>query len=501
MAVTIYAAYSFVPPPSAPYTTLNVVGYKGVYNSAWVGNVSAMMTTVMLSLWGFFLVTGGIKKDIDTEVGLIVATTPISNFGYLLSKCLSNFLVLLTIMGCTFVISIAMFFVRSGDYPFIISKFIVPFLLLAVPALLLISAIAIVGEVFLGRKSILQYILFVFLFGVIVAHANGEQNDTLGIITDPFGLRTMTASIKNLVNNQFHADITEVSFGFTFHSHNAFKTFVWEGISFSPVFCISRLLWVGISVGLVYSSSFFFHRFDIKQRSGKKKKAMASPQINHENLMPQGGITMANLPLVTTNYSIIPFIKTELLLMLRKGSKWFWLINAGLSISMLFAPLAIGHLYLLPILWFLQVTRLSELATKEKTNRLHYFTYASYKPLQRMLPAQVIAGIILALTLSLPLIARYAMIFNWYAIFNICNGAIFIVLLAVCLGIVSDGKKLFEVFFFLLTYMITQRATPLDYLGAMPHSNAMIYLLIILATNVVLVATSVFVRGYQSRHL
>jgi hypothetical protein len=33
---------------------------------------------------------------------------------------------------------------------------------------------------------------------------------------------------------------------------------------------------------------------------------------------------------------------------------------------MLFAPLAVRTLYILPVLWFLQVTRWSELATKEK---------------------------------------------------------------------------------------------------------------------------------------
>ena len=158
LAIAIYAAYSFVPPPTASYTTLSVVGFKGVYNSAWVGYVSGMMTTIMVSLYGFFLINSGIKKDIDTGVGAIVATTSITNFEYLLSKFLSNFLVLLSIMGFTFVISIVMFFVRSSGYPFIIANFVLPYLLFAVPALLTVSALAIVGEVFLGKRNILQCI-------------------------------------------------------------------------------------------------------------------------------------------------------------------------------------------------------------------------------------------------------------------------------------------------------------------------------------------------------
>src|ERR1700743_1601763 len=131
LAITIYAAYSFVPANTASYTTLNVPGYRAAFNSAWVGYVSATMTTVMLSLYGFLLVNNGIKKDIDTEVGLIVATTPVTNFWYLLTKLFSNFLVLLTIAGITFAVSMLMFVVRGSGYPFIFADFIIPYILFA----------------------------------------------------------------------------------------------------------------------------------------------------------------------------------------------------------------------------------------------------------------------------------------------------------------------------------------------------------------------------------
>ena len=49
LAITVYVGYLFVPPTTAPYTTLNVPGYRAAFNSAWVGYVSSMMSTVMLS--------------------------------------------------------------------------------------------------------------------------------------------------------------------------------------------------------------------------------------------------------------------------------------------------------------------------------------------------------------------------------------------------------------------------------------------------------------------
>jgi len=355
--------------------------------------------------------------------------------------------------------------------------------------------------VFLGRRSILQYVVFFFLFGIILANVNGLKNNNIAILEDTFGVRTMTSSIKEEVNTQYHEKIEAVSLGFTFHARDrAFKTFVWNGISYSGLFLFSRLLWVIIAFGLVYGSSFFFHRFDIKQSAGKRKKMLKVADKPVPSYIAPAGISMVTLPPVIADYGILPFIKTELLLLVRKGPRWFWFINAGLFIAIFFVPMEIACI-LLAILWFLQVSRWSELATKEKANRLHYFTYSAYKPLQRMLPAQILAGVILAITLALPLIVRYAINLNGYGIINLINGAIFIVLFAVCLGIVSGGKKLYEIFFFLLTYCIIEKLPIADYFGSMAHGGPLNYIGFILIMNVCLAIISFSVRNYQARHL
>jgi len=500
LAITIYAAYSFVPPPSASYTTLNVVGYKGIYNSAWVGHVSAMMTTIMLSLYGFFLINGGIKKDVDTGIGQIIATTPLSNFGYLLSKTLSNFLVLLTITGITFMMSIVMFFVRTDGSSFVLTDFVLPYLFFALPALLFISSLAVVGEVFLGRKSILQYVVFFFLFGVIMSNVVGHSGSTAITFVDPFGVNAMTNSVKDKVNTQYHEHIEAVNLGFTFSAKHRFKTFVWDGISWTSIFLLSRLVWVCFAFAIVYFSSFFFHRFDFKQPVSKKKKEPAFSASSGISEFAKG-INVALLPPVVADYSIFPFVKTELLLLIRKGSKWFWMINGGAWISMLFVPLNVAHAYILPVLLFLQVTRFSDIATKEITNRLHYFTWSSYKPLQRMLPSQLLAGVILAVGLALPVMLRYAIISDFYTVLNLINGAVFVVLLSVGLGILSGGKKLFEILFFFITYCVIEKIPVADYIGSMQHNSHTGFITTVLILNLFLAAISFGVRNYQVRHL
>jgi len=499
LIVTVYVAYCFVPPDNANYTTLNASGYKGAYNSAWVGYVSAIMTTVMLSLYGFLLVNSGIKKDIDTEVGLIIATTPISNFKYLLCKQLSNYLVLLTIAGCTFSVSLVLFFVRGAGYPFALLNFILPYLLFAIPTLFLIASLAVVAEVFLRNRSMLQFIIYFFLFGATMTRIIGSSDNTTGVF-DPMGLSLMIKSITNHINSQFHAHVKDVSFGFIFNGGRAYKHFVWNGISWPAVFVLSRLLWMGLGVTLVYVSSLFFHRFNFKQALAKKKRKAIVQQPDADKLpFNPTGIARRALPPLVFNYSIFPFIKTELLLLVRQGNKWLWLLNAGLWIAMFIAPLPIAYAYLLPVLLFLQVTRFSDLVTKEKTNRVHYFAYASYKPLLRMLPAQIIAGVLLALALAVPIIVRSAIALNGYAVIYIINGVVFLVLLSAALGILSGGKKLFEVVFFMLTYAAINKVNVTDYLGSMPHGS--LYLFVILFINAGLCFAALVTRNYQVKHL
>jgi len=71
----------------------------------------------------------------------------------------------------------------------------------------------------------------------------------------------------------------------------------------------------------------------------------------------------------------------------------------------------------------------------------------------------------------------------------------------VSLGIVSGGKKLFEIVFFMLTYAATQKIPEIDYVGATPHPDHTGYIGIIMLLILSMGMVSFFVRNYQARHL
>jgi hypothetical protein len=285
------------------------------------------------------------------------------------------------------------------------------------------------------------------------------------------------------------------SMGFNFSPKNEVKVFVFNGMDWPIGFLISRLVWIAFGIGLVWTSSKFFHRFDVREKIRTVKKSKVPGEIA-EHVSPKI-ISLAALPAITADYSITAFIKTELLMLYRKGPRWFWLVNAGGMIALIFAPLDIAHQFILPVLWFLQVGRWSDITTKEKTNRIHHFTYAAYQPLRRLLPSQLIAGVILAFVLASPLFVRYAIAQQFLPIAGIVAGGIFIVLFAACLGIISGGKKLFEVLFFAITYMNVNRVPFADYFGFSPTASS---LLILVALSIFLAALSWLVRSYEIRH-
>ncbi|WP_271767764.1 ABC transporter permease [Aquimarina algiphila] len=491
LCISLAIAYTFIPPPDATYSTIRIGDYQGYYNSEWIGYVTAIMTSIFLSLVGFYLVNSGIKKDISSKIGQIIATTKISNFQYLLSKAIGNFLILSTIAFIIFIMSILLFFIYSTGYPFKILQFIIPYAVIVLPSLLFISVLAVFFEVFLGRIPVLQNILFFFLFSLILVNDNfGTKEFGWDIFGTRIILDQMEESVREISNIE---NTSGLSIGYALGNISKTKYFTFEGIHFPGSFLLSRLAWMGLGLFLLGFASIFFHRFKIKERFQPKKI---------ENVLKtviKSDINISKLPKIEKSFRVLPLIKTEFVLLVRSGHKWLWVLNIIGVLSLCFAPLSVAHQIILPILWFLQVSRWSSLVTKEKNFNTHFFTFASYRPLRRLLLSQVISGILLALLLATPLLVRYLTLLDFAHITTIILGGVFIVSLAVVLGILSNGKKLFEIIFFMLTYTNINAIPFTDYYGGLHHHHT--YLMAITIVSAFLLIVSYTIRSIELKKI
>ncbi len=90
MGISIYLGYA----AATGQLAMRVNDSRGVFNSAWIGGLMALVATTFLSLAGFYVVKNTIERDRLTRVGEILASTPMSKTLYVMGKAISNFVVL-----------------------------------------------------------------------------------------------------------------------------------------------------------------------------------------------------------------------------------------------------------------------------------------------------------------------------------------------------------------------------------------------------------------------
>jgi hypothetical protein len=364
-----------------------------------------------------------------------------------------------------------------------------------IPSIFFVSICAVVGEVLLGRHKAIQYLLYFFLFNILISQMQKLDDSWIGQILDPTGNSIVTGQLRDYVKEHLDSEYFEVSTGFIFGNKDDIKRFEFPGLKWNTSFVLSRVAIVLLGIGLLYGVSRVFHRFDLRERVRAKKQS--NQVIPHVESHPEW--KRAKLPPLNISFAIIPLIRVEFLMLIRTGSKWFWLPNIGLMIASIFAPLDVAHQILLPVLWFLQVGRFADIATKETANRVHHFSFGSFRPLTRLFPAQAISAVLLLFLLSVPLLFRYAFAGEWLTMMAIVAGGIFIVLVSLFLGQLSGGRKLFDVMFFMLTYVNLNKAPELDYFGGMGTSPWIIT--VIFLVSVGLYALSILLRKRQMNRM
>ncbi|OEK06506.1 hypothetical protein [Roseivirga misakiensis] len=492
MAVSLALGFLFIPAADATYETVTVGTYKGVYNSAWIGVVSAVMASTFVSLLGFYVINSNLSKDIDSKVGQIIATTRVSNFGYLFSKVTSNFLVLSTMIAVMLGMNVGLFFLYGSEFSFEPLQFILPYLFIPIPAMFLVANLAVVLEVIFKQKSTLQNVFYFLLIAIAFAQ-NVKTDGSKGI--DPFGTRLGTADMISQVNDLSDEEkVSQLNIGFRLGNKQETKPFVFEGISLSLVNVAGRFIWMIAGVLLTFAVSRSFHRFDLKEHLKRKKQKKAVLDV-----LPIANLDLSVLPKADTSYSLWPLLKTEFLLLIRQGSRWLWMLNLVGIALLAFLDLKVAHTIILPILWFLQVSRWSQLTTKEQFYNVHQFTFAAYKPISRVYASQLIAGIALGILIALPLVLRHLTAGDLNQAIGPILGSVFIVGLSAISGIISQGKKLFEILFFFLSYGNVNGIPFLDYFAGM-HSS-LDYLGSLLMVCTALIGLSIISRKKQLRSL
>ncbi len=487
--------------------------YHGELNSAWVGTMTVMITNTFLGLFGFYLVSDCIKRDIRTGVGQIIATTPIRRAVYLVGKWISNCLVLSVLVLILAVAAVIMVLLQSEN-ALDLEALLMPFLAVALPNMALTAALAVVFETVPWLRGAMGNVVYFFVW-VFSLMSWGMAGSTAPSLIDPIGYNVFGKSLyasataafpsesinKMLSVGSYGSESIVKSFGFENLNMGSaqIKVFDWIGVNWTPVIVGRQWAWVLFGLGLILLSSLWFARFDPSREGlrlvrAKPEEAKENNPVEPRKKAPQIALTSLS-PFVSKLAQANPFLGVlfaELRMLLNGRRWWWWVITAGLNFAILGSPLSITKQFLLPFAWLWLLSILPEMGNRERVRNTSQMVFSSARPVLRQLPAAWLAGI---LATALIVIGE-AVFFLFHAdlpgLAGWAGAVIFVPALALAMGVFSSGSRIFEV-----VYVIWWYAGPLQKMQGIDFTYGSPQVYLLAAAGLLLL--SAFWRGRQVR--
>jgi hypothetical protein len=450
--------------------SLQLDEYRGVYNSAWVGSMMTLVGTTYITLAGFYMVKNTIQRDGETRVGLVLATTPMSKSLYTLGKALSNFAVLAAMVAVLAVAAVILQLVRAEGGGLEPGKLLAPFVWVALPAMAITAAVAVLFETLPVLRGGVGNVIYFFAWTTYLGVSGiTGLNDYVGL---GFFMREMVGALKR-IDPSYNGNFT-LQAGPTAH---ATKTFLWNGIAWTPQVLLGRLQWVAIAIGIAWLSALFFHRFDParegwrRQRSNKAASEPAEDRAGTNGAPPARAAAIQLTPLArTARGSQFPrLVASELRLML-KGHGWWWYgVAAGLFVASLAVPHVQARQAFAAFAWLWPILIWSQMGAREARYDTQKLVSSCAHTLDRQLPAVWIAGVLVAILTGGGVGIRSLIGGDWAGFCGWLAGALFVPSFALALGVWSGSSKLFEALYTLWWYVGPMNHTAgLDFTGMAP---------------------------------
>ena len=481
LGFTVYFAYISLPPNPSSYSTFDISGHRGIYNSAWVGCLVALMTSSFLSIAGFYLTKNAVEHDRRSGVGQILAATPISKPWYTLGKWASNLAILATMVGTMAVCSIGMQLLRGEDRRIDLAAIFVPFVVIALPAMAVTAGTAVLFETIRWLRGGLGNVVYFFLWSLGFMAGDMATKMRGGGIGSVPGISTIVPSMMRAVSSRFHVQLESTSFnlGFNIKGEGAyqFQTFDWEGMTWTAELLWPRFIWMLIGVGIALVAALPFDRFDAPRDAVEKNPRRwpnRDPHDREETMVHRPhpaaadhAIAVMTVAAAARGPRFTAMVAAELGLAIRSLPR-AWIVAAiGLAAAAWIVPLPVARAWVLPIAWIWPLLLWSAMGTRETRYQTAPLLFCSPRPLAHQLPALWLAGVLVALAMGLGVGTRLALTGDFGAFLAWSVGAVFIPSLALAAGVWTKSGKLFEVLYLLIWYIGPMSRTPfLDFMGA-----------------------------------
>jgi hypothetical protein len=452
-------AYLWIPAPSTGRTLIQINGQRAIYNSGAIGMGTASLGMIFVGLFGFYVISNAIRRDVITRCGVIAASTPMRSGEYLLAKFLGNLAFLATFL-CGFMLSsMAMLLVR-GEARIEPLVFIEQYLLLTPPAIVFVSVVSVLFESIRWLSGKLGDVLYFFLWstviGLVVANETTHGAVHWARCFDFTGFGFMIDQMQRTL--QTHS----VSIGASDFDPTK-PTILFPGLTLTREWIVPRLVSLLTPLLLLPVAALFFHRFDpvrTKQISGKGRrnwlgkiqnlfKPLTRRVIAFLTMPGRGGSFLGAMWIdALLTFTVYPFV---------------FVAFVGITVASLLAPvsgvLVIGFAVLALIVSDVSTRdgRSGTLASVRAVPRLRE-NYVWWKLGSTLLLSFMLCAVSLLRTIS----------HGWVAVGALVGGILLVASTATALGVLTANPKTFIVGFLTFWYVVVndKGASPLlDFAG------------------------------------
>ncbi|AGY60495.1 hypothetical protein GKIL_4249 [Gloeobacter kilaueensis JS1] len=353
-------AYSLIPDRSSGMTLMQVDGQRLIYNSATLSLATALLSAVIVSLWGFYLVFGALQREVESHTDSTIAATPMTNAQYVLGAILGSGSFLWLLALGLFLSIVGMHWLR-GEAAFEPVVYITTYLVILLPVLLFVpvAAFAFEATVLLAGRlgSFIYFGCWLLLVSLPVAEfvIGGSLSWTRLIDVSGMGWAVEQLSLITAGRNYSIGLVTY---------QPGLPSFIFPGLHFEPAQVLLRFATLAVIVPLAWMGYFLFDRFDPTKRKsrlpqpGFKKAGGVSTKENPQWLSLCFG-RLAGLPW------LLRVVIADCLLTWAMRPKVVALCFAVSALSCL-APPEYLQRFALPCLFLILVLLLADVPVREK---------------------------------------------------------------------------------------------------------------------------------------
>jgi hypothetical protein len=394
---------------------------------------TAMLASIFVGLFGFYVISNAVRRDIDSRCGYVIASTTMRTREYIIGKFLGNVVFLSTFMGGYMVASIAMLLVR-GEAPLQPLIFMKQYAILVPSTIVFVSVVAIIFESipFLSGRfgDVAYFFLYSASLGFVVnMMVHGGAGLARYFDFSGFGY------LMEQTQRNFHTQ--SLSIGSSPFDATR-RALVIDGFNLDGGAWATRLVSTLTPIPLLLIAGFFFHRFDparLRAAGAREKRgwmrnfnALARPFARPIAAIPVRGAAMKDAMMT---FTATPFTVFALI---------------GITIAALANPAS------LPIAFAIVGVFIADVASRDRRAGPTGLIFAAPRLRERFVSWKLASSAIVAVLLLIAPILRA--ITHPAKIAPLIIGIVFIAAAATSLGVISGNPKTFIVLFLTFWYVV-----------------------------------------------